>query len=132
MTFKQYTPVDMARLPPDALDPVLTQMDNGAPETWLRVGEMIYLALRASNSLEAVSSEALGRCATEAVYQLVAELGGEPLYVPKGVLSGCHKRDKSIRDEFTGNNIAELAKKHGITPVRIRQVLAKGRSHPIP
>jgi Mor family transcriptional regulator len=38
-------------------------------------------------------------------------------------------RDKSIRDEFTGNNFAELAKKHGITPMRIRQVLAKGRSY---
>jgi Mor family transcriptional regulator len=36
---------------------------------------------------------------------------------------------KSIRDEFTGNNFAELAKKHGITPMRIRQVLEKGRSY---
>lgn len=51
--------------------------------------------------------------------------GGHSLYIPRGVLAKFAKRDADIVREFTGTNHAELAEKHSLTYMRIRQILAR-------
>lgn len=72
---------------------------------------------------------------------LLAEVrGGESVYVPKCEMITRKARNRSIREEFNGANYRELARKHNLTVVMIRQILAApknssdtfGRQDPLP
>lgn len=71
----------------------------------------------------------------EAYRALIAAYGGTEIYVPKldGFLRA--ERDARLRDEFDGYNFRQLAKKYGLTDVRIRSIVAdevvKARTKPI-
>ena len=49
--------------------------------------------------------------------------GGESIYFPK--LEAIHRpaRDKQIIEEFNGYNFKQLAKKHGLSEVRVRSIV---------
>lgn len=49
--------------------------------------------------------------------------GGQVIYVNQGKARTRADRDKKIVAEFTGNNHAELAQKHQLSTMRIRQIL---------
>ena len=59
----------------------------------------------------------------ENVIVLADEFQGTSVYFPK--LDGLLKslRDHRIRDEYTGNNVKDLARKYGLTEVWIRSIL---------
>lgn len=48
---------------------------------------------------------------------------GQSLYIPSGVSAKTRHRDQQIIAEFNGRNHSELAQKHGISTMRIRQIL---------
>lgn len=64
---------------------------------------------------------------------------GQALYIPSGANAKTRNRDQQIIAEFNGRNHAELAQKHGISAMRIRQILwryvdeqrAQGRENPL-
>jgi len=56
--------------------------------------------------------------------ELAAALGGSMLYFPKLESLKRMIRDKRIRDEYTGTNCRQLAKKYGITERRVRCIVA--------
>jgi len=73
---------------------------------------------------------AAGYPGREIALVLARELGGEPRYFPLLATAQRPRRDRDICREFTGNNYRELAKKHGLTEIRIRQIVARGpRGH---
>ena len=59
----------------------------------------------------------------EAALRLGDAFGGMSLYLPKIESALRTYRDSEIRREFTGANVRELAKKHGLTSSRVRQIL---------
>ena len=63
----------------------------------------------------------------DAALALGREFGGMSLYLPKieSALRGW--RDVNIHREFTGANIAQIARKYNLTSVRVRQVLGATR-----
>ncbi len=63
---------------------------------------------------------------TEIERQLRAEAGGDRLYIAKTCDSAekCD-RDSLIKSEFTGNNLAQLAKKHNLSHRQIRRICKK-------
>lgn len=52
---------------------------------------------------------------------------GQSLYIPSGANAKTRNRDQQIIAEFNGRNHAELAHKHGISTMRIRQILWRAR-----
>lgn len=64
-------------------------------------------------------AEAIG---LDAALTLVAAMGGEAVYVPKADKVCRPARNRAIRREFTGANYSELARRHNLTVVMIRQI----------
>jgi len=63
----------------------------------------------------------------EGALALGREFGGMSLYLPKIESALRTWRDQNIRSEFTGANIVQIAKKHRLTSVRVRQILGMCR-----
>ena len=59
----------------------------------------------------------------EAALALGREFGGMSLYLPKIETALRGWRNQNIQSEFTGANIQQLARKHHLTSVRVRQIL---------
>lgn len=49
--------------------------------------------------------------------------GGQSIYVPFGLALKTQHRDLKIYAAFTGENYKELARKHGVSEMRVRQIV---------
>ena len=54
--------------------------------------------------------------------------GGEMLYIPKRVSMERKQKHDSIRKEFDGTNISQLARKYGYTKKTVYSILSEGDS----
>ena len=59
--------------------------------------------------------------------RMTAHWGGSMFYVPKTNPAELHKRDLAIWQDFTGDNVHELAQKYDLSMVTIYQIIAKVR-----
>lgn len=62
-----------------------------------------------------------------AITALAQHFGGRPFYLPRGDRLKRALRDAQIWDEFTGDNVFELAERHRLTPKQIYEILAEQR-----
>lgn len=69
-------------------------------------------------------AEAIG---TENFVKLAEAVGGSTLYIPKPESLVRPVRDAQIKEEFTGYNHMELAKKYGVTERWVRQLCGAGK-----
>lgn len=125
MNYADFKPVNAHQLKASVLHPVQEAMDPSAPEIWVELAEILYLPLRAAPALACVLDEVLAVCVVHAVYRMATELGGNAVYVPKGVKPVSNQKKRAIADAFKGHNHAELALTHGVTQARVRQILAE-------
>jgi Mor family transcriptional regulator len=69
----------------------------------------------------------IGKKATEISVNVVQCLrehwGGQSVYFSKGAKGRFHKRNQEIFKAFNGLNYCHLARKHGLTEMRIRQIV---------
>ncbi|MFH1984139.1 MAG: Mor transcription activator family protein [Pseudomonadota bacterium] len=72
-------------------------------------------------------AEAIG---LDPALRLVEARGGEALYVPKLDKVARLARNRAIRDEFSGANHRELARKYNLTVVMIRQSVGAAGADP--
>lgn len=126
MRFKDFSATELARLPLDALKPVHNTMDKGAPDAWLQLAELVYVALVNTHSLDACERQVLATGAVAATYQIAHALGGQAFYVPKGANHGIQERNARIVAAFRGDNHRELSRQFKVSEMRIRQILAMG------
>ena len=66
---------------------------------------------------------AMARVATAQLQHLAAEKGGKAIYLAKGVAAYLSARDLQMCSEFTGNNYDLLARRYGLTEMRVRQIV---------
>ncbi len=59
---------------------------------------------------------------------LADEWGGQSIYMPKDVARRCLKRNIRLFDEFNGSNVAELARKYGLSEQRVYAVIKAERA----
>lgn len=52
-------------------------------------------------------------------------IGGVATYIPRGMNYELTLRDRDIWNDFKGDNYAELARKHNVTEMRVRQIIVK-------
>lgn len=54
---------------------------------------------------------------------LATQLGGQPIYLAKGLAVGLSARDRRLCAEFMGNNHSQLARRYNLTEMRVRQIV---------
>ncbi len=124
MNYADFKPVKAHQFNASDLHPVHEAMDPSAPEIWVELAEIMYLALRAAPALASVPDEGLAVGVVHAIYQMATELGGDSVYIPKGTKPVTDQKKRAIAAAFKGHNHAELARAHGVTQTRVRQILA--------
>ena len=65
------------------------------------------------------------RIAANTVQKLRRLYGGFSVYFQKDLQRNLDKRDIEIFNAFNGANYGDLAREHGLTEVRVRQIVAK-------
>lgn len=99
------------------------------PDAWCDFARMFFCGLLASKELEA-PRDVTARTAIEQVLTAVHQIGGQQLYLPLGTKLSHQAMARSIRRDFTGNNHAELAACHGVTVMRVRQIVGAAAKAP--
>ncbi|OOS08074.1 Mor transcription activator family protein [Moraxella cuniculi DSM 21768] len=76
---------------------------------------------------QGVNKEQAAAIAEESTDTVLDEFGGENLYIPKNISGKAARRNRTIYEEFTGDNHDELAKKYGVTLQRIYTIIKEQR-----
>ncbi len=102
------------------LAPLERVLDPEYPERLRDMCTVIFLALQ-DHGQDTPAAE-LALALTEAVS---LELGGGSFYMHKGFVfrQGLTKRDREIAEQARSNNLHILARRHGITEMRVRQIV---------
>ena len=87
-------------------------------------GVAARVAGMARSGLPAVSEEEACEFGRRVADMLAEDWGGSSVYIPKNLAA----RDATLYREFTGNNIAELAQKYGLTQQRVYAILKAERA----
>lgn len=98
----------MPTTPPDDADNILSRIEDEARAVAASFG------VPTPNDLAAALLD-----------RLRVNLGGERIYVPQRDRRTRASRDAAIRAEFTGNNHADLARRHQISIRQVRNVLRR-------
>lgn len=85
------------------------------------------MAIVIANELERlkINKEESTRIAVSVTNQMRSYLGGQSVYFPKDVITNKSYRDQEIFKAFDGTNYQELAIKHELSEMRIRQIVSR-------
>lgn len=89
------------------------------PEVWREIAAAVFRCLQASAALgddDARRAMAI----TEAVADAI---GGDTIYIPIGHFLRNDTRARALIADFNGSNLHEMARRHGYTPARAKQIL---------
>lgn len=99
------------------------QLDALLPAALTQDMRDVALALFATLLDGGAPAAGAARLAAAQVQRLSDELGGHAVYIPKGLLVRLAERDRAIYAAFNGANYRQLAAAHGITEMRVRQII---------
>lgn len=91
------------------------------PDGWRDFAAVFFAGLIDADL--SVSREALARAAMAQVLTMSVQLGGQTIYLPRGHRLSAVKVAEQVRREFNGCIHRELAARHGLSDVRVRQIL---------
>lgn len=129
MNFSEFIPVDIGHVSNEKLALVSNTFEKKSPEVWVDIAELNFIILRDAAALKSISDQVLAKVAVAQVYQLASSMGGQTVYLPKGFIRLADEKARLIVSEYRGNNHRALAQKHGVTLMRVRQIL-QARSAP--
>ena len=123
MSANHTTPISMQDLPKEVLQPLTDVLAQGLTFGEVEITEQIFIAMVRSPVAQVVPPDVIACTAVAAMEQIAHVLGGRSYYISKGRYLMLERMYRAIRANFNGNNHAELAREHGITEMRIRQIL---------
>jgi Mor family transcriptional regulator len=108
----------------EQIAPLEALFDEGYPERLREMALYLYLELVEDDDLVAAhGAQRLAQLALDQTERLCQELGGESFYMHRAVRYKLSRRDRQIIKEHRGNNTHLLARKYGLTEMRIRQIV---------
>lgn len=102
----------------------LHDRSGGYPELLLDIADQVAAKLAQLG----VSKEKSAEIGVHVAEHIRTHWSGQSLYLPKGVTYDLSQRDRQIYEEFNGRNHAALARKHGVTEMRIYQIVKAARA----
>ena len=120
-----FEPINFEALPIAALAPIHAALDPDLPPKMRELAEVLFIGIGNSKAAEACAPETLAHAALAAMWQLSHEFGGNNCYFPRGDQVRALKLKRAVRAGFTGDNHSQLARKHGISEMRVRQILSQ-------
>jgi len=118
-------PRRLEHLTADDVAPLEALFDRRYPERLREIATIMFMVL-VDRGVQAEQAPQLAIALTEG---LSSELGGRGFYMHKGHAYRLRKeldnRDLQIQSEFRGWNTAVLARKYGLTEMRIRQIVGE-------
>lgn len=122
----------LAQVTPDVLAPLERLFDDAYPERLREIATCLFLELLDADGLaQLLGVPRLAQLALDQTERLSFDLGGESFYMHRGVRYRLSLRDRQIVDEFNGRNQHQLARKHGLSVMRIYQIIAAWREEEI-
>lgn len=97
------------------------QAQNRSPELLREIHEAVTTAFLGAGKPQDVAEDDAGLV----VDTLTSTFGGEMLYIPSALMDRIDERHKRIREEFTGDNQRQLARKHGYSIQHIYRIIKK-------
>lgn len=127
-----HQPVDVSRIPPALSQVLMAEIPDRFPGRPSEMALSLYAALVSDGkALPGSGAEEMAQLAIRLVVQLCNDFGGTSFYLHKSPIVQRFRtqamRDASIAEAFNGTNFVELAKSHGLTEMRIRQIVAHQR-----
>lgn len=127
--------IDKARLahvPATTLAPLEGLFDEAYPERLREIATCLFLELLDAEGLvQLLGVPRLAQLALDQTERLSFDLGGESFYMHRGTRYRLSLRDREIVAEFNGRNQHQLARKHGLSVMRIYQIIAAWREEEI-
>ena len=117
-------PLHLENLSMQALAPLHAVFDRDFNDKQREFAEVIFLGLMNSDAAKACAPHALAEAAIAVLVQMSHDLGGGAVYVGKLENVRQARMYRAIHAKFTGNNHTELAREHGISEMRVRQILS--------
>ena len=115
-------PRDLTSIPAADMAALEALIPGDWPAAWCEFAAMFYAGLLLACE-PSITREAMARVAVEQVLTAAHQIGGRQFYLPSGVVRASRAMASRILEEFRGNNHAELAKQHGVTVMRVRQIV---------
>ena len=117
-------PLHIETLPMQALAPLHAVFDRDFNDKQREFAEVIFLGLMNSEAAKTCAPHALAEAALAVLVQTSHDLGGVAVYVGKLENVRQARMYRAIHANFTGNNHKDLALEHGISEMRVRQILS--------
>lgn len=115
----------LARASVADLEPLEAILGDEYSDEWRNIATVLYLELRASPGMTALGDTRLASLAVQLSEGLCDELGGTQPYLSKGQRHKLSRRDRQILEESNGRNHDELARKYGLTPRQMYNILQR-------
>lgn len=117
-------PLHLENLSMQALAQLHAVFDRDFNDKQREFAEVIFLGLMNSDAAKACAPHVLAETAIAVLVQMSHDLGGGAVYVGKLENVRQARMYRAIHANFTGNNHTELAREHGISEMRVRQILS--------
>jgi len=110
-------------MPPTVFTALEKECENDFSEKQFEMISAVYLGIINSPELGQLPEDAKAKAAITVFAQLTDFFGGSAYYF--SCLDGflLKKKTESIKKEFNGRNHEQLARKYGITTMRVRQII---------
>ena len=118
-------PLRRETLPANALDALDREIDPAITPKQQELAESIFVGLLNSPAAQACTPQVLAQAAIVALIQIANDLGGFSYYITRMGNLRSAALARAIRKDFKGNT-TEVARKHGVSDMRVRQILAEG------
>jgi Mor family transcriptional regulator len=123
MKFTDFVPVPLCSLSSEQAAALDAMFDCRSPEALNEIALNNYSMLRSLEAFNRIPNEQIMQISIMLVFQLLRNMGGGSIYLPNGFGIRGRERDAQIAKEFNGDNVRTLAKKYGVTEMRVRQIL---------
>lgn len=123
MKYSEFEPFDPISVTSEQLALVVIALGPNVPEVWREIAELNFIALRCNAALKHMSDPVIADLSVVLVYQLIASMGGNTVYMANGFKSVRGEKNVLIAKEYTGNNVRQLARKYRVSDMRVRQII---------
>ena len=108
------------------MEPLERLLDDDFPEMWRAMATSLFVFLT-DTELAGLNADQKARLSIVLTRRLAQDVDGGMRYIPVGFDWKRNQVARAVVEGFTGANVTELARRHGITDTRVRQIIAAWR-----